>query len=153
MELERLVNVPQFTQQADGRGSHWPLASVIQGHARGFGDRMPGLCLGRATCCFRDSEQGADSPKDGTALGCEECMEPKASQGAWHLVVLYRYTRGTNILAGETQGCWGLPGQGGLACCSPWGHKESDTTERLNWTELHQVKKVPGVWERHESPF
>ena len=24
-------------------------------------------------------------------------------------------------------------GQGGLACCSPWGHKESDTTERLNW--------------------
>ena len=21
------------------------------------------------------------------------------------------------------------------ACCSPWGHKESDTTERLNWTE------------------
>ena len=20
----------------------------------------------------------------------------------------------------------------GLACCSPWGHKESDTTERLN---------------------
>ena len=27
-------------------------------------------------------------------------------------------------------------GQGGLACCSPWGHSESDTTEWLNWTEL-----------------
>ena len=26
-------------------------------------------------------------------------------------------------------------GQGGLACCSPWGHKDSDTTERLNWNE------------------
>ena len=26
--------------------------------------------------------------------------------------------------------------QGGLACCSSWGHKESDMTERLNWTEL-----------------
>ena len=26
-------------------------------------------------------------------------------------------------------------GQGGLTCCSPWGCKESDTTERLNWTE------------------
>ena len=25
-------------------------------------------------------------------------------------------------------------GQGRLVCCSPWGHKESDTTERLNWT-------------------
>ena len=23
-------------------------------------------------------------------------------------------------------------GQGGLACCSPWGCKESDMTERLN---------------------
>ena len=28
-------------------------------------------------------------------------------------------------------------GQGCLACCSSWGHKESDTTERLNWTELN----------------
>ena len=23
-------------------------------------------------------------------------------------------------------------GRGSLVCCSPWGHKESDTTERLN---------------------
>ena len=23
-------------------------------------------------------------------------------------------------------------GQESLACCSPWGHKEQDTTERLN---------------------
>ena len=27
-------------------------------------------------------------------------------------------------------------GQGGLECCSPWGRKESDTTEQLNWTKL-----------------
>ena len=26
-------------------------------------------------------------------------------------------------------------GQGCLACCDSWGRKESDTTERLNWTE------------------
>ena len=25
--------------------------------------------------------------------------------------------------------------QGGLACCGSWGHKESETTERLKWTE------------------
>ena len=25
-------------------------------------------------------------------------------------------------------------GQGSLVCCSPWGCKESDTTERLNTT-------------------
>ena len=44
-------------------------------------------------------------------------------------------------------------GQGGLACCSSWNCKESDTTEWLNWTELiaHgtllKVMCRPG-WER-----
>ena len=28
-------------------------------------------------------------------------------------------------------------GQGSLACCRLWDHKELDTTEQLNWTELH----------------
>ena len=28
-------------------------------------------------------------------------------------------------------------GQEGLACCYSWSRKESDTTERLNWTELN----------------
>ena len=32
-------------------------------------------------------------------------------------------------------------GQGNLVCCSPWGHKESDTTERLNWTALPLLLK------------
>ena len=27
-------------------------------------------------------------------------------------------------------------GQGGLVCCDSWGRKESDMTERLNWTEI-----------------
>ena len=30
-------------------------------------------------------------------------------------------------------------GQGGLACCDSWGCKESDMTERLNWTGLFYV--------------
>ena len=33
-------------------------------------------------------------------------------------------------------------GQGSLVCCSPWGRKESDTTERLNatnkWKRRHR---------------
>ena len=29
-------------------------------------------------------------------------------------------------------GTWRSEGQGSLACCSPWGHKELDTTEWLN---------------------
>ena len=32
--------------------------------------------------------------------------------------------------------------QGSLACCSPWGHKESDTTEQLNWTETSEKWNV-----------
>ena len=35
-------------------------------------------------------------------------------------------------------------GQGGLVCCSPWGHKESDTTERLNNSKVAlAVKSLP----------
>ena len=33
-------------------------------------------------------------------------------------------------------------GQGGLACCDSWGHKESDTTERLNWTEAAEGNRL-----------
>ena len=35
-----------------------------------------------------------------------------------------------------------VDGQGGLACCSPWGHKESDMTEWLNWTNWF----CPYIW-------
>ena len=30
-------------------------------------------------------------------------------------------------------------GQESLVCCSPWGHKESDRTEWLNWTEIPSI--------------
>ena len=30
-------------------------------------------------------------------------------------------------------------GQGGLVCCDSWGRKESDTTERLNWTDWRDL--------------
>ena len=44
-------------------------------------------------------------------------------------------TRRTNslekiLMLGKTEGRG--RGQGGLACYSPWGHKELDTTEQLN---------------------
>ena len=44
-------------------------------------------------------------------------------------------------------------GQGGLACCSPWGRKELDTTERVTWTvgappHLAQAREL---W--HRVPF
>ena len=34
-------------------------------------------------------------------------------------------------------------GQGGLACCSPWGRKELDTTERLNHTVHLSTSNYP----------
>ena len=33
-------------------------------------------------------------------------------------------------------------GQGGLACCNSWGPKESDGTERLNWTKLIDTQNM-----------
>ena len=36
-------------------------------------------------------------------------------------------------------------GQGSLVCCGPWGHKESDTTERLNKNNQDDfVEMLPG---------
>ena len=45
-------------------------------------------------------------------------------------------------MASPTQWTWvwgnsrSCDGQGDLACCRPWGRKELDMTERLNWPEL-----------------
>jgi len=33
-------------------------------------------------------------------------------------------------------------GQGGLACCDSWGRKESDTTERLIWSDLTDLSQL-----------
>ena len=38
-------------------------------------------------------------------------------------------------------------GQGSLECCSPWGHKESDTTEWLSWAEEENA------WWLYSFPF
>ena len=35
--------------------------------------------------------------------------------------------------------------QGGLACCDSWGCEESDTTERLNWTELKHWRTILNI--------
>ena len=34
----------------------------------------------------------------------------------------------------------GSEGQRGQVCCSPWGYKESDMTERLNAREMPEVE-------------
>ena len=48
-------------------------------------------------------------------------------------------------------------GQGSLACCSPWGHKELDMTEQLNnsnwFSSLDSGSSAPHCWHKpHHSP-
>ena len=44
-------------------------------------------------------------------------------------------------------------GQGGLACCDSWGRKESDTTERLNWTDSQLTILWFQVGSRGTQPY
>ena len=39
-------------------------------------------------------------------------------------------------------------GQESLECCSPWGHKDSDTTEQLNWTDVYVRSHLLCCWIR-----
>ena len=69
--------------------------------------------------------QRADSPEKTLMLGKTEAkrrrgwqrMSWTASQTQWNEF---------ELTLGDSEG------QGSLACCSPWGRKESDTTEQLN---------------------
>ena len=56
----------------------------------------------------------------------EKGMTEDEMVGWYHRLDVYEFEQAPGI--GD--------GQGSLACCSPWGHKESNMTEWLNWTEL-----------------
>ena len=45
-------------------------------------------------------------------------------------------------------------GQGGLVCCGSWGHRESDTTEQLNWTKVWNIQALFQAQNdfRHNNP-
>jgi len=68
----------------------------------------------------KDSDAGRD-------WGQEEKGTTEDEMAGWHHWLNGRESEWTPGVGDE---------QGGLACCDSWGHKESDTTERLNWTEL-----------------
>ena len=63
-------------------------------------------------------------PDAGKDWGQEEKGMPEDEMVGWH-------HRLDGHGFGWTPG--GDDGQGGLACCSSWGRKELDKTERLNW--------------------
>ena len=65
-------------------------------------------------------------PNAGRDWGQEEKWTTENEMARWH-----HWLNGHRF--GWTPGVG--DGQGGLECCGLWGCKESDTTERLNWTE------------------
>ena len=69
----------------------------------------------------KDSDAGRD-------WGQEEKGMTEDEMAGWHHRLNGRESEWT-LGAGD--------GQGGLACCDSWGRKESDMTERRNWTELN----------------
>ena len=71
----------------------------------------------------KDSDAGRDS-------GQEEKGTTEDEMAGWHHWLDGRESEWTPGDGDE---------QGGLACCDSWGLKESEKTERLNWTELAKV--------------
>ena len=83
----------------------------------------------------KDSDAGRD-------WGQEEKGTTEDEMAGWHHRLDGRefgWTRGVG------------DGQGGLACCDSWGRKESDMTERLNWTELTERVDRGSVMSRAAS--
>jgi len=74
----------------------------------------------------KDSDAGRD-------WGQEEKGTTKDEMAGWHHWLDRRESEWTPGVG---------DGQGGLGCCNSWGCKESDMTERLNWTELKYDKIV-----------
>ena len=63
------------------------------------------------------------------------CLENPMDRGAWWATIHGVAKSWTWLTNRTTTFIYMLYRQGSLACCSPWGLKESDTTEQLNWTE------------------
>ena len=105
------------------------------------GCSLEGLMLKLKLQYFGHLMQRADSGKDpdaGKDWGQEEKGMTVDEMVGWHHQ-LNGHGFGWTLGVGD--------GQGGLASWGSWGHKESDTTEQLNWTS----SCVPCQTERHHK--
>ena len=117
----RLLRVPWTTRRSN--------QSILKEISPGYS--LEGLMLklklqyfGHLMRRFDSFEKTPDAGKD---WGQEEKGTTEDEMVGWH-----------HRLDGHGFG-WTLgvrDGQGGLACCGSWDHRESDMTERLNWNEL-----------------
>ena len=62
--------------------------------------------------------------------------ESRRRRGWQRMICLNGISNSMDMCVGDSGSWWWTGRPGDLACCNSWGHKESDTTERLNWTEL-----------------
>ena len=87
---------------------------------------LEGLLLKLKVQYFGHLMQRADSSEKTLMLGKIDGRRRRGRQrmryGWYHLLDGHEFEQALGV--GD--------GQGGLVCCSPWGHKESDMTEQLN---------------------
>ena len=100
---------------------------------------LEGLMLKLKLQYFGHLMQRTDSLEKTLMLGKIECRRRRGQQ---RMRWLDGITDSTNVSLSKL---WKMvkEGHGSLVCCSPWGHKESDTTEQLNSTELKNSLAVP----------
>ena len=93
------------------------------------GCSLEGMMLKLKLQYFGHLMQRVDSLEKTLMLGGIEGRRRRGRQdemAGWHHWLDGRESEWTPIVG---------DGQGGLACCDSWGRKESDMTERLNWTD------------------
>ena len=88
---------------------------------------LEGLMLKLKLQCFGHLMQRTDSLEKTLMLGK---IESRMRRGRQRMRWLDGITDSMDLSLSKLLGVG--DGQGILACCSPWGHKMSDTTERLN---------------------
>ena len=94
----------------------WLWETVLHSLSTGFCFRLPGF----ESTHWKDSDAGRD-------WGQEEKGTTEDEMTRWHYWLDGRESQWTPGVGDR---------QGGLACCNSWGRKESDTTERLIWSDL-----------------
>ena len=79
---------------------------------------LPWRCIGKDPDAQRDGGQEEKGMTEDEMVGCHYQLNGHESEQA--------------LGVGD--------GQGSLACCSPWGQRESNMTEQLNWTKWYITK-------------
>ena len=91
---------------------------------------LEGLILGLKLRYFGYLMRGTDSLEKTLIL---RKFEGRRRRGRWRMRWLDGITNAMDMSLSKVRNL--VMDMGSLACCSPWGHKELDTTKWLNWTE------------------